>query len=122
VAEFGLLESQIESFNRLLEEGGLVDADVLAVVMDQLTDFKRRLGIDYSVTGVKLDGEGIRRGLAVLLEQTKKGLAFYAKGVKLFWNDIVFCLSLINRALQGYTLKPREVRFLRYANALGTVF
>jgi hypothetical protein len=114
VAEFGLLESQIETFNRLLEDGDLVDADVLAVVMDQLIDFKRRLGIDFSVTGVQFDGEGIRRGLAVLLEQTKKGLAFYAKGVQLFWNDIVFCLSLFNRALQGYTLKPREVRFLRF--------
>jgi hypothetical protein len=114
VAEFGLLESQIESFNRLLDEGDLVDADVLAVVMDQLIDFKRRLGIDYSVTGVTFDADGIRRWFADLSEQAKKGLAFYVKGVQLFWNDIVFCLSLVNRALQGYTLKPREVRTLRY--------
>lgn len=117
VAEFGLLESQIESFNRLLEEGDLVDADVLAVVMDQLIDFKRRLGIDYSVTGVTFDADGIRRWFADLSEQAKKGLAFYVKGVQLFWNDIVFCLSLVNRALQGYTLKPREVRTLRYVYA-----
>jgi hypothetical protein len=114
VAEFGLLESQIERFNRLLDEGDLVDADVLAVVMDQLIDFKRRLGIDYSVTGVTFDADGIRRWFAGLSEQAKKGLAFYVKGVQLFWNDIVFCLSLVNRALQGYTLKPREVRTLRY--------
>lgn len=114
VAEFGLLESQIESFNRQLAKGELVDADVLAVVMDQLVDFKRRLGIDYSVTGVTFDGDGIRRWLAELSDKTKKGLAFYVKGVQLFWNDIIFCLTLINRAAQGYTLKPREVRTLRY--------
>lgn len=113
VAEFGLLESQIDNFNRQLEAGDGVDADVLAVVMDQLTDFKRRLGIDYYVTGLSFDGEAIRRWLAELLEKTKKGLAFYVKGVQLFWNDIVFCLRLINRAAQGYTLKPREVRYIR---------
>jgi len=113
VAEFGLLESQIDSFSRQLEMGEKVDTDVLAVVMDQLTDFKRRLGIDYYVTGVSFDGDGIRRWLGELLDKTKKGLAFYAKGCRLFWNDIVFCMSLINRAAQGYTLKPREVRTLR---------
>ena len=43
VAEFGLLESQIDSFNRQMEMGDSVDSDVLAVVADQLTDFKRRL-------------------------------------------------------------------------------
>ena len=114
VAEFGLLESQIDNFNRQLEGGETVDADVLAVVMDQLTEFKRRLGIDYYVTGVTFDREGIKRWLYELFENTKKGIAFYVKGVQLFWNDIVFCLSLINRAAQGYTLKPREVRTIRY--------
>jgi len=113
VAEFGLLESQIESFNRQIESGDGVDADVLQVVKDQLTDFKRRLGIDYYVTGLSFDADAIRRWLAELAEKTKKGLAFYVKGCRLFWNDVVFCLSLINRAAQGYTLKPREVRTLR---------
>ena len=113
VAEFGLLESQIDSFNRLLEAGEYVDADVLSVVMDQLTDFKRRLGIDYYVTGLSFDREAITRWLGELTVKTKKGLAFYVKGVQLFWNDLVFCLSLINRAAQGYTLKPREVRTIR---------
>jgi hypothetical protein len=113
VAEFGLLESQIDSFNRLLEAGEYVDADVLSVVMDQLTDFKRRLGIDYYVTGLSFDREAITRWLGELTVEAKKGLAFYVKGVQLFWNDLVFCLSLINRAAQGYTLKPREVRTIR---------
>jgi hypothetical protein len=113
VAEFGLLESQVDGFNRLLEMGENVDTDVLAVVLDQVTDFKRRLGIDYYVTGVTFDREAIQRWLSDLLMQAKRGLAFYVKGCELFWNDIVFSLTLIGRALQGYTLKPREVRNLR---------
>lgn len=128
VAEFGLLESQMESFRIQFmndSEGDTasddpqqqqpiaVDEDVLAVVLEQLTDFKRRLGIDYYVTGLSLDREAIARWLSELWMKTKSGLAFYVKGVQLFWNDIVFCLRLVNRAAQGYTLKPREVRTIR---------
>jgi len=113
VAEFGLLESQIDMLSRMLNDSENLDSDVLAVVMEQLIDMKRRLGIDYLVTGLSFDGEAIRRWSVELLEKTKKGLTFYVKGVRLFWNDIVFCMTLINRAAQGYTLKPREVRTLR---------
>jgi hypothetical protein len=114
VAEFGLLESQVDSFNRQFMDCEMVDEDVLAVVFEQLTDFKRRLGIDYYVAGLSFDREAIGAWLGDLWVKTKKGLAFYVKGVRLFWNDLVFCLRLINRAAQGYTLKPREVRTLRY--------
>lgn len=113
VAEFGLLESQLSSFKSQIESGELFDADVLTVVSDQVTDFKRRLGIDYYVTGLTFDREAIIKYTLELLEKTKSGLAFYVKGCKLLWNDIVFASSLILRALQGYTLKPREVRNLR---------
>jgi hypothetical protein len=114
VAEFGLVESQVETFNRQFESGDSIDADVLAVVTEQLNDFKRRLGIDYFVTGVTFDREAIARWLSELTDKTKSGLAFYVKGIRLFWNDIVFCLNLVSRAAQGYTLKPREVRTIRY--------
>jgi hypothetical protein len=113
VAEFGLLESQIESFHRELDKRGTIDEDVLAVVMEQLTDFKRRLGIDYYVTGLTYDREAILTWLNDILRKTKGGLAFYVKGCQLFWDDVVFCSSLIGRAAQGYTLKPREVRNIR---------
>mmetsp|Transcript_16742 Transcript_16742/g.23642 ORF Transcript_16742/g.23642 Transcript_16742/m.23642 type:complete len:719 (-) Transcript_16742:80-2236(-) len=113
VAEFGLLESQIASLNTQLEAGDIVDADVLEVVLAQLNDFKRRLGIDYYVAGLTYDREAIQRWLSELLEQTKTGISFYVKGCQLFWNDIVFAFSLVARALTGYTLKPREVRNLR---------
>ena len=121
VAEFGLLESQVESFSNQLQVGESIDADVLAVIMEQLNDFKRRLGIDYFVTGVTFDREAIFRWLAELVDQTKKGLAFYVKGVRLLWNDVSFCLILVSRAAQGYTLKPREVRTLRYVNVVPPV-
>ena len=114
IAEFGLLESQVESFKMEVEHGESIDGDVLTVVEDQMNDFKRRLGIDYLITGLSFDREAIMRWLADLLDKTKTTLAFYGKGCRLFWNDIVFTLSLITRAAQGYTLKPREVRTIRY--------
>lgn len=113
VAEFGLLESQIKSMKSQIEGGDAVDSDVLAVVLEQTTDFKRRLGIDYYVTGFTFDEEGIKLWLNDLLAKSKKGLAFYGKGCQLFFNDLVFSSSLIGKALTGYTLKPREVRTLR---------
>ena len=113
VAELGLLEAQIESFTRDIQAGRTVDADLLVVVGDQVTDLKRRLGIDFYVTGVTFDAEAIKRVLGDLWMQTKNGLAFYGRGCQLFWNDLIFCGFLLGRAVQGYTLKPREVRNLR---------
>ena len=55
VAEFGLLESQVEAMSTQEK-----DTDVLQVVSDQVTDLKRRLGIDYYVTGLSFDREGGR--------------------------------------------------------------
>mmetsp|Transcript_3730 Transcript_3730/g.5580 ORF Transcript_3730/g.5580 Transcript_3730/m.5580 type:complete len:697 (-) Transcript_3730:783-2873(-) len=116
VAEFGLLESQIESLRRQMDtedDDVGFHSDVLKVIVDQVNDFKGRLGIDYYVTGLTFDQDAITRWAKDLWEQTKKGVAFYVKGCQLLWNDVVFCSSLIGRALQGYTLKPREVRTLR---------
>jgi hypothetical protein len=113
VAEYGLLEGQAENCSRELNEKGSVDADILAVITEQMTDFKRRLGIDYYVTGLTYDSEAIQMWFSDILRKTKDGAGFYVKGCKLFWNDLVYCSSLIARAAQGYTLKPREVRTLR---------
>lgn len=113
VAEYGLLESQVESCSRELNTKGVLDADILAVIAEQMIDFKRRLGIDYYVTGLTYDREAIQRWVNDLLVQTKSGILFYVKGCRLFWNDILYCTSLIGRAATGYTLKPREVRTLR---------
>jgi len=114
VAEFGLLESQINSLAEQQRNEGESDGDVLQVVMEQMTDFKRRLGIDYYVNvNPTLNTEALKRWSVDLLETSKEGLQFYSKGLQLLWNDIVFCFSLLNRAVQGYTLKPREVRTLR---------
>ena len=114
VAEYGLLESQIESCSRELNSKGVLDADILAVIAEQMIDFKRRLGIDYYVTGLTYDREAIGRWLNDLYLSSKTGIMFYVKGTRLFWNDVVYCVSLIGRAAQGVTLKPREVRTIRY--------
>jgi hypothetical protein len=92
-----------------------LDADILAVIVEQMTDFKRRLGIDYYVAGLSFDQEAIQRWLNDLLVNSLNGLMFYVKGTKLFWNDIVYCISLIGLAAQGFTLEPSQVRTLRYA-------
>lgn len=113
VAEFGLLAAQVEALLNTLDTEQRVDADVVTIVNEQLNDFKLRLGIDYYVTGLTWDRDKIKQWLNELVDQTKKGLAFYVKGVQLFWNDILYCLRLVNRAAQGYTLKPREVRTIR---------
>lgn len=117
VAEYGLLEGQVESCSRELIAKGVLDADILAVIAEQMTDFKRRLGIDYYVTGLTYDKEVIQTWSNDLLQQTKTGLMFYVKGCRLFWDDVLYCSSLIARAVQGYTLKPREVRTIRYVLA-----
>mmetsp|Transcript_10198 Transcript_10198/g.12609 ORF Transcript_10198/g.12609 Transcript_10198/m.12609 type:complete len:738 (+) Transcript_10198:233-2446(+) len=120
VAEFGLLESQITALNEQLlrGDGGVdksnnIDPDVLAVVQEQVTDFKRRLGIDYYVTGLTFDAEAIKKYSTELWQKCKTGVGFYVKGCKLLWNDCVFTTKLIGRAVQGYTLKPREVNTVR---------
>lgn len=112
IAEFGLLESQINSL-RKEDSGSLVDRDVLAVVSDQVTDFKRRLGIDYYVVGLTFDMEAIQTYLNELFSKIKSVVLFIVKGCKLLWNDLIFAFTLILRAAGGYTLKPREVRNLR---------
>ena len=113
VAEYGLLESQVESCRNDMNTKGALDVDILAVIAEQMTDFKRRLGIDYYVDGLSYDKEAIQTWLNDVLSQTKEGLAFYVKGCRLFWNDLVYGFSLFGRAVQGYTLQPREVRNLR---------
>jgi len=113
VAEYGLLESQVESCSRELNSKGVLDADILAVIAEQMIDFKRRLGIDYYVAGLTYDREAITRWLNDLYVSSKVGIMFYVKGCRLFWNDILYCASLIGRAVQGVTLKPREVRTIR---------
>lgn len=113
VAEFGLFETQLENMNTQIANGEDVDSDVLSVILDATADFKRRLGIDYYVAGLTFDKEAIKIWATDLIEQSMTGVGFYGKGCQLLWNDVVFSTSLIGRALQGYTLKPREVRTLR---------
>jgi len=113
VAEFGLLESQAEILIKQTKNAENIDSDVLAVVLEQTVDLKRRLGIDFYVTGLTFDTEAIYSYALDLSGKAKTVIAFYGKGFQLFWNDMVFSSSLIGRALQGYTLKPREVQNLR---------
>ena len=111
MAEFGLLESQMQNINAV--DVDFLDADVLRVVVDQVVDFKRRLGIDYYVQGIKFDVDSVKRWLNEVLETSEDGLRFYWKGLKLLVSDLRYSISLIAKAITGVVLKPREVRTLR---------
>lgn len=117
VAEFGLLENQMAALAPSYDEDDsrpLPDPDALSIVADQLNDFKRRLGIDYYVNvGPSWDTDAVKLRIQDLLETSREGVAFYVKGCKLLSNDVVFCSRLLQRAVGGYTLRPREVRTLR---------
>ena len=68
----------MDSFTSQIELGENLDADVLAVVSDQLVDFKskRRLGIDYYVTGLTFDMEAIQVWLKDIWLKRKNGFTF----------------------------------------------
>jgi hypothetical protein len=111
VAEYGLLESQVIGVNVVAADD--IDEDVVQVLFDQVAEFKRRLGIDYALQGFTLNQDNLQKWAEDLVETSKDGLLFYGKGCKLLYNDFVYSLSLISKALRGVTLKSREVRVLR---------
>ncbi|GMH50793.1 hypothetical protein TL16_g00870 [Triparma laevis f. inornata] len=111
VAEFGLLESQMININSV--DVDILDADVLKVVVDQVVDFKRRLGIDYYVQGINFNVDTIKVWFNEVVETGRDGLFFYWKGVKLLVSDLRYSFNLITKAVTGVVLKPREVRTLR---------
>eukprot|EP00306_Pavlova_sp_CCMP459_P009860 CAMPEP_0185192820 /NCGR_PEP_ID=MMETSP1140-20130426/20153_1 /TAXON_ID=298111 /ORGANISM="Pavlova sp., Strain CCMP459" /LENGTH=679 /DNA_ID=CAMNT_0027759583 /DNA_START=20 /DNA_END=2059 /DNA_ORIENTATION=- len=55
----------------------------------------------------------VREQAAGWLAQAKRGAAFYVRGCRLLWQDVLLACQLIARACQGYTLQKREVRAVR---------
>lgn len=43
----------------------------------------------------------------------REGVSFYSEGTKMIVNDVQYAWSLLLKAAQGYTLKPREVNSVR---------
>lgn len=107
-----LIESD-ENTDRLNGLMSLIDDDELEIVALAVSDLKNRLGIDTSSLQ-KVDWGS----LGVLLDDTfskvKEGMSFYGDGSKMLVADIQYGWRLILKAaLEGYTLKPREVNTMR---------
>ena len=47
------------------------------------------------------------------LNKLRVGLAFFGEGTKLLVSDIQYVWLMLSKAVQGYTLKPREVNAIR---------
>lgn len=88
----------------------LVDDDELTLLCREVEDLKGRLGLqetkdfDFGTLGV-VGMIGISR--------VKEGLSFYGEGTKILFSDLEYASDLILKAVQGYTLKPREVNAIR---------
>jgi len=77
-----------------------------------VSDLKSRLGLDTQLIPTMNWGS-----LGVVVEENlnklRVGLAFFGEGTKLLVSDIQYVWLMLSKAVQGYTLKPREVNAIR---------
>ena len=77
-----------------------------------MSDLKSRLGLDTQLIPTMNWGS-----LGVVVEENlnklRVGLAFFGEGTKLLVSDIQYVWLMLSKAVQGYTLKPREVNAIR---------
>lgn len=90
----------------------LVDDDELALVILEVNDLKSRLSID-SQSGRGVDWGTLGVFTRDSLAKIKEGLNFFGEGIKILTTDLAYAWSLLVKAAQGYTLKPREVNSMR---------
>lgn len=90
----------------------LIDDDELNLIISELNDLRGRLGLTTSsVTAMDWGSLGVV--VADSISKIKEGLTFYGDGTKILINDVIYGWKLLLRAVQGYTLKPREVNSVR---------
>ncbi len=90
----------------------LIDDDELNLIISELNDLKGRLGlVTSSVTAMDWGSLGVV--VTDGISKIKEGLTFYGDGTKILINDVIYGWKLLLRAVQGYTLKPREVNSVR---------
>lgn len=118
VAEFGLLDKQLQALLTILEdwEGPNISDDIdeseLEVLEKEISDLKVRLGFDMQGTAIDW-GKSMRNIWEESAVKLREGVAFYIKGTKMLFSDILYALWLFRRTMEGYNLKPREVRTIR---------
>jgi len=127
IAEFGLLDVNVEAMvnyleerqhiledetNKLLALSDSIDEDELAVLESQIKGFKDRIGLTQT-NMLQVDLSSVTKFLKDTIAKLKLAIEFYALGTKLLGNDIQYAGWLIARAFNGDTLKPREARMLQ---------
>jgi len=101
-----------QNSNTLSDVMSLIDDDELNLIISELNDLKGRLGlVTSSVTAMDWGSLGVV--VTDGISKIKEGLTFYGDGTKILINDVIYGWKLLLRAVQGYTLKPREVNSVR---------
>eukprot|EP00899_Mesostigma_viride_P012206 jgi/Mesvir1/20987/Mv08050-RA.2 len=115
LAEFGILERQLEKQARLVDadQAIVVDDNVLNALAADIPDLKSRLNIMDETTASRDWKQSIMLSYQESAQKFKDGWEFAGQGLRLMGSDVTYSLGLFWRALQGYTLKPREVKSLR---------
>jgi len=124
IAEYTLIEQQLKSLLQaardrdtdfLLEQ---VDDSELEVIRAEVEDIKMRLGLDLLGRDalpmtIKFDAVAMQLYLEKTFQVVQQGFSFYVEGSRILTSDVQYAIWLIARAVQGYTLAPREVRVIR---------
>jgi len=104
-----LLQQNLDTLSDVMS---LIDDDELNLIISELNDLKGRLGlVTSSVTAMDWGSLGVV--VTDGISKIKEGLTFYGDGTKILINDVIYGWKLLLRAVQGYTLKPREVNSVR---------
>lgn len=102
----------LQNSNRLADIMSLIDDDELNLIISELNDLKGRLGLVTS-SATAMDWGSLGVVVTDGISKIKEGLTFYGDGTKILINDVIYGWKLLLRAVQGYTLKPREVNSVR---------
>eukprot|EP00597_Dinobryon_sp_UTEXLB2267_P006455 CAMPEP_0170059044 /NCGR_PEP_ID=MMETSP0019_2-20121128/1454_1 /TAXON_ID=98059 /ORGANISM="Dinobryon sp., Strain UTEXLB2267" /LENGTH=603 /DNA_ID=CAMNT_0010264165 /DNA_START=122 /DNA_END=1930 /DNA_ORIENTATION=+ len=90
----------------------LIDDDELNLICAELNDLKYRLGLDTQLAPA-MDWGSLGVVVSENVNKIKVGLSYFGEGTKLLLADVQYAGVLLVKAVQGYTLKPREVNTLR---------
>lgn len=90
----------------------LIDDDELNLVIGEVNDLLGRLGLQTQVAP-SMDWGSLGVVVTNNIDKIKEGLGFYGEGTKMLVADCQYAWQLLFKALQGTTLKPREVNTLR---------
>jgi hypothetical protein len=118
VERYGAMESSIREMVRCVQRGEheAVEEEQLEVLERDISLLVLQLGLSTTELASAEESSSLNRSREALnanLRKVQEGLAFYSRGCQLMGQDVQLMFSMLSRAiLQGYTLRPREVKLL----------